>query len=612
MSTYLNHKVNFEELQKFSKDAGLRDYQIASKRRIYTAWQTCRGVMLQMPTGTGKTVLFTDIVKDLCLYGKRHNTDIKVLILAHKRELIAQISDTLERHHISHGIIMSQNIERKGRIVQVGSVPTLNRRLERWEDNDFDFIIIDEAHHVKAKSYKEIIKLYPNAKILGVTATPYRLNGAGFRPEFDKLVLSWPISKFIQLGYLCDFRYHSISSGSLLQAEINQMKIDDKGDYIDADMMSVMNRPNIRAEIVNTYLKFAKGKKGIVYTVNQDHNKCLKQQFKDAGIRVEMIDSKTPQEDRDEIVEKFRKGQFDILCNVNIFSEGFDCPDVEFIQLARPTRSLAMYLQQVGRGLRPSGGKKLIILDNVGLYNRFGFPDRNIDWRTYFEGSDHIEDYDIHFEPSSEDIPRDIIPIDEGHEEVFMLYETDNGNLHSIDNNRIINQFDIEDEIDTATTKAEQEYHQRQYLIDYCKEHNYTIPQEILDDAEKYRLECNPIVHIKKNIENCIQSNFDKSQYVDFYFNTDDGLEQEIEDINVQISDIENELEEIEQTIEGYTSYIKCSPPDDLVLKKESCLQIINECNNKLAFLEAIEERFYLLSKYKFTATFINGVLHIE
>ncbi len=612
-SNHLNHKVDFEQLFKDSKNAGLRDYQIASKRRIYTAWQTCRSVMLQMPTGTGKTRLFADIVKDLCLWGKRHQTEIKILILAHKRELIDQISDTLEDHHIAHGIIMSQHRQVASRSIQVGSVPTLNRRLDKWGDNDFDIIIIDEAHHVKAKSYRDIIKLYPEAKILGVTATPYRLNGAGFRPEFDKLVISWPIREFIRRGYLSDFTYCSIVQDSLLQTEISQMKIDDKGDYMDAEMMNVMNRPNIRAEIVNTYIKFAKGKKGIVYTVNQDHNKCLKEQFESVGIRAEMIDSKTPKDERDKIVGQFRRERFDVLCNVNIFSEGFDCPDVEFIQLARPTRSLAMYLQQVGRGLRPSNGKRLIVLDNVGLVHCFGLPDVNRNWRAYFEGKNYVEEIDLQHGMSNEDMPRDIIPIEEGHEEVVMLYETD-GEQVKTEEDSIYEQLNLEDEIDIAITKAEQEYRQREFVINYSRDNGYDIPQKLMEDFEKYKTESKPTLHIKKNVEDYIAKHFNKSQYVNFVFSMDDkdSLEEEMEKIILQKDNIQDELEEINQTISGYTTYIKSTPPNDLIINKEKCLKKLKVCDGKLEFLLAIEKRFRLLSKYDFKVIFAKGQLIVE
>jgi hypothetical protein len=186
-----------------------------------------------------------------------------------------------------------------------------------------------------------------------------------------------------------------------------------------------MDKDEIRAGIVDAYLRYARGKKGIVYTINRDHNVHVCSKFAERGINAVAIDSKTPPDERKQMVADFKSGKIDIICNVNIFSEGFDCPDVEFIQLARPTKSLSMYLQQVGRGLRPAEGKeKLIIIDCVGLYNRFGFPSARRKWRHHFEGRD--VDYTPHSGFGSlED--RDVIFMDdyeEGDEEVEILHSS--------------------------------------------------------------------------------------------------------------------------------------------------------------------------------------------
>ena len=429
LSGVVNNPVKDNAAIDFSKlnpeaDTTLRDYQTDNKRKIYEAWRTCRSVMLQMPTGTGKTRLFVSIARDLFNYGVNRKKAVKILFLAHRKELIEQISDHLGRkYNLAHGLIMSQSLEQKKFPMQIGSVPTLTRRLQRWDDKDFDVIIIDEAHHVKAKSYKKIIDLYPNAKILGVTATPYRLNGAGFRPEFDELIVSPSVAEFIKSGYLSEYEYYSIKPNSLLQKAIDHMKLDFEGDYKESEMMGVMDRDHIRAGILATYQKFASGKKGIVYTISKDHNTHLAAAFNKAGIVSAAIDSDTPKEKRDELVQKFKRGEIQVLFNVNIFSEGFDCPDVEVIQLARPTKSLAMYLQQVGRGLRPHDSKeKLIILDNVGLFNKFGFPSARRKWRYHFEGKPVDES------PASNLIENDenrvVKPIYEGDEEIEMLHDS--------------------------------------------------------------------------------------------------------------------------------------------------------------------------------------------
>lgn len=437
------------------KDTTLRDYQVDNKKKIYEAWKSCRSVMLQMPTGTGKTRLFVSIARDIFDYGASIKKAFKVLILAHRKELIEQISDHLgNKYRLAHGLIISQNIEQKKYSMQVGSVPTLNRRLERWEDKDFDVIIIDEAHHVKAKSYKKIIDMFPKAKILGVTATPYRLNHAGFRPEFDDLIVSPSVAEFIKRGYLCEYDYYSIRPNSELQKEIDQMKLDFEGDYKESEMMDVMDRDFIRADILDAYQRYAGGKKAIVYTINRSHNVHLAEKFKAAGIVSASIDSETPKEKRDELVGKFRRGEIQVLFNVNIFSEGFDCPDVEVIQLARPTKSLSMYLQQVGRGLRPAEGKeRLLILDNVGLYNKFGFPSARRKWRYHFEGQDVDESPSAHRMDRDEE--REVKDIFEGNEEVEMLHTSVEEEVQSSALDSIIRDYK-ENFISYASQKLDQ------------------------------------------------------------------------------------------------------------------------------------------------------------
>ncbi|MGL5705923.1 MAG: DEAD/DEAH box helicase [Tannerellaceae bacterium] len=383
-----DHKVDFSQLNA-AADTTLRPYQVDNKARIYDFWHTGRSVMLQMPTGTGKTRLFVSIVKDLHNWSRQNNTNVKVLLLAHRKELIQQIAQNVNiKYNLSHGIIAAQSPEQREYDIQIGSVPTLTRRLEGWSDKDFDVIIIDEAHHVKADSYNRILQEYPNAKILGVTATPYRLNGAGFRQEFEQLIVSDPVSEFIKKGYLCQYDYFSITPDSNTQKAIESIsKFALDGDYLDSALAEVIDTEGVRTNIVHTYLNYANGKKGLVYTINRAHNEHVCKLFNAKGIAAKAIDSQTDLRERQAIVEAFRNGEFQVLCNVNIFSEGFDCPDVEFIQLARPTKSLSMFLQQIGRGLRVADNKpKAIFLDNVGLYNRFGLPSATRNWQKHFDG----------------------------------------------------------------------------------------------------------------------------------------------------------------------------------------------------------------------------------
>lgn len=403
-------------------DETLRPYQVTGKKEIYRAWDTCRTVLFQMPTGTGKTRLFSSIIKDIRRLWQEDKVVRRVLVLAHRTELIQQIDETLSfKYGISHGIIKSGVEETWNRTVQVASVQTIIRRLDKWTAKDFAYIIIDEAHHAVSSTYMKICKQFPEAKILGVTATPCRLSGDALRKLFGVLVVSQPINKFIEQHYLSAYSYYSIKPESHVQRDLDSIShFNIEGDYAEADMMRVIDNNKVRANIVEAYQKHAQGKKGIIYTINQEHNKHICEAFEKIGVKIKAIDSKTPAEERKNTVAQFRSGKIDIICNVNIFSEGFDCPDIEFIQLARPTCSLAMYLQQVGRGLRPHPkGIPATILDNVGSYNKFGLPSANRQWRRHFEGQgQRVTKSSIATGLGS----REKRKIDEGDEEMVLIF----------------------------------------------------------------------------------------------------------------------------------------------------------------------------------------------
>ena len=371
-------------------DRTLRDYQQEAKKQIFESWEDCDNVMFQMPTGTGKTRLFTSIISDIKAWSIINQEDARVLIIAHRVELIEQISESLNRYKVSHGIIAGGHERNIQAQVQVASIQTITHRanIEVARSLPIRFIIIDEAHHSTANSYKKLWDLYPSAKKLGVTATPWRMNHQGFAKIYDKLILSRSIKEFIEQGWLSPYCFYSIGSGSKVTQEINSIdEFDIEGDYKISALEKTIDQSAIRAQLLDSYLKFAKGKKGIIYSISRKHSDHICAEYKAKGVNIVRIDRETPREERRLYVQKFRKGQIDIIVNVDIFSEGFDCPDIEFIQLARPTKSLVKYLQQVGRGLRPVNGKgKCIILDNVGSYLEFGLPDANRDWYSDFIG----------------------------------------------------------------------------------------------------------------------------------------------------------------------------------------------------------------------------------
>ena len=367
----------------------LRDYQQEMLERLHDAWEEQQSVMVQMPAGTGKTHLMAAVIRENMAHG--------VLIVAHRVELIGQISQTLESFGIEHGIVdrTTLDLDRKTKEhkVVVASIQTLARRMATANyANDKNFrpqlVIIDEAHHAVAKTYRLLWEMWPEAKFLGLTATPCRLNGTGFTDLFDTLLESYSIQEFIDRGWLSDFEYVSVTPENWMVERIAGLKKRGAdGDYQMKEMATVMDSQESIAHLYQSYLKFTRGKKGIVYAISREHAQHISDYYVNHGVKCCWIEAMTPAEERQRLVDAYRQGEIDVIVNVDIFSEGFDCPEVEFIQLARPTLSLTKYLQQVGRGMRPVPFKDYVtILDQVGLYQMFGLPTEERDWNGMFRG----------------------------------------------------------------------------------------------------------------------------------------------------------------------------------------------------------------------------------
>ena len=375
------------------KDITLRDYQQLAKEEIFSKWNRVDNILYQMPTGTGKTRLFTSIIRDISIWGLRHNINYRILIIAHRSELIEQSSRSLDKYRIKHGVLAGTMKDKRDltQVIQVASIQTITHPANQCliDDLKFDFIIIDEAHHAVANSYQKLWDYCPDAKKLGVTATPWRMNNSGFAQIFDAYIPSMSIKDFIQKGWLATYQYYSIPTSSELVKSIESIReFDIEGDYKNSALVEVCDTSKIRAQLYDSYEKNVLGKKGIIYSISREHSEHICLQYRSRGVAIENIDSKTPAKVREKVIQAFRNGEIDIIVNVDIFSEGFDCPDIEFIQLARPTKSLVKYIQQVGRGLRKNGDKKCIILDNVGMYSRFGLPDEERDWESFFYGEE--------------------------------------------------------------------------------------------------------------------------------------------------------------------------------------------------------------------------------
>ena len=410
----------------------LFDYQEDMKERIEKALRLHRSVMAQMPTGTGKTVLLASVVESFL----REHSNCNVWIVAHRRELVSQIKDTLNKFLLNFSFskitpslftikegstshpdpltLRGEGGNRPTRCseplrskvggpskvspdclsasafnvpIKAVSIQWLSKHYDEIEEEP-GMIVIDEAHHALAKTYKEMWDRFPKAKFLGLTATPCRLNGKGFTDLFDVLVQSWSVPEFISKGRLATYDFVSIKSDGVTQRLIDSLqKRGADGDYQNKEMDMLLNKKPSIERLYQSLEEFGKDRKGIVYAINISHAQKITKLYQENGVKAIAIDSKTPATERQQDIEAFKKGDIQVLVNVDIFSEGFDCPDVEFVQLARPTLSLAKYLQMVGRGLRVAKGKKnCVIIDNVGLYRVFGLPSQVWNWNAMFEG----------------------------------------------------------------------------------------------------------------------------------------------------------------------------------------------------------------------------------
>lgn len=361
------------------KEIKLFDYQEDMKERIEKALRLHRSVMAQMPTGTGKTYLLTAVIDSFVSNNPKEN----VWIVAHRRELVSQIDETVRKFHSYSASNTSSLLSS----VKAMSIQWLMRHYDEIEEEP-GMIVIDEAHHALAKTYKEMWERFPKAKFLGLTATPCRLNGKGFTDLFDVLVQSWAVPEFINKGRLATYDFVSIKSDGVTQRLIDSLqKRGADGDYQNKEMDMLLNKKPSIERLYRSLEEYGKDRKGIVYAINISHAQKITKLYQEHGVKAIAIDSKTPAMERQQDIEAFKKGDIQVLVNVDIFSEGFDCPDVEFVQLARPTLSLAKYLQMVGRGLRVAKGKKnCVIIDNVGLYRVFGLPSQVWNWNAMFEG----------------------------------------------------------------------------------------------------------------------------------------------------------------------------------------------------------------------------------
>lgn len=347
----------------------LRDYQERAIEGVRDSFrQGNKRTLLVSPTGSGKTLMFSYISAGMAKNDKR------IVIIAHRRELIKQISGALKNVGVRHGILVGGSIGIPKANVIVASVFTLARRLARFPAPDL--LIGDEAHHFTPDStWGKVVKAFPKARVLGVTATPERLDGKGLGLLFDDMVMGPTVAELTEQGFLSPAEVYAPSKPDLSRVRTRM------GDYVTADIEGEMDRPSITGSAVAHYTKLAAGRRAVAFCVSVKHAKDVAEDFRLAGYSASHIDGTMDDVERDGVLAKFETGEIQILTSCDLISEGFDLPAIEVAILLRPTKSLSMYLQQVGRAIRPSPGKeKTIVLDHCGNTATHGFIDEHREW----------------------------------------------------------------------------------------------------------------------------------------------------------------------------------------------------------------------------------------
>jgi len=354
----------------------LRGYQTAAVESIRRSIQTGhRKPVMVMPTGAGKSCVFAEIIRLALGKGNR------VLWLVHRRNLVLQMRDTLRDFGIDAGVIMSGVEADVYKPVQVSTIQTLIRRLKLadLEFNRFfvdaDIVMIDEAHRAVSKSYIDVINLYREKILIGCTATPMRADGRGLGQVFDDIVDVIGVKELTDEGYLSKARYFVPSEPDLAKLKIVM------GDYQVKELSKRMNKPRLVGGIVTHWFKYAEDRQTIVFCVDVKHAISVKNEFIKCGVQAYHLDARSSDDERDYAFNQMEKCNIKVITNVALYIEGLDCPNVSCVVMARPTKSMGLYRQCIGRGLRPAKGKvDTIIIDHGGVVYEHGFVDEQIVW----------------------------------------------------------------------------------------------------------------------------------------------------------------------------------------------------------------------------------------
>lgn len=337
--------------------------------------------ILCLPTGAGKTFVASMIVRMALAKNNR------VLFIAPRRELIFQASKAFSAEGIHNGIIMA-GVRPTRSNVQIASKDTINARAiknDHIEMPEADLVIVDEAHLSITETYSKILEHYSGKVVIGLTATPARGDGKGLGEFYDDLIAPVSIKQLTEDGFLSDVRYFAPS-----EPDLRGLKVQG-GDYVKGELGKVMDKPELVGDIVKNWKRLANGKKTVVFCTTMAHGRHVCEEFNQAGIKAEHIDSETPKDERAEILERIESGETTVVTNVFVMSYGLDIPSLECAVLARPTKNISLYLQTVGRVLRTHEGKDhALVIDHSGAVKENGFVDDYQPWS--LDGSDTVKE----------------------------------------------------------------------------------------------------------------------------------------------------------------------------------------------------------------------------
>jgi len=342
----------------------LRPYQQNALDRIREAFRNKKNkVMVCSPTGSGKGVMLSSIINSAASKGT------KVLFLVHRTEILFQVSDYMDHYAIPHGIIKAGEVYDPRHNVDLASVQTMVRRIKHKDFGHYDMVVVDEAHHSTAATYIEIIEKYAPKLLIGFSATPCRKSGMGLGALYNELIVVATMADLVDQGYLVPVRYFAPFEPDLKGIKITA------GDYNEKQLSMAMMQGAITANIVEKWKQLGEGRQTVCFTTTVAHSVAVCERFRSEGIPAEHVDGATDSEERKEILRRYARGEFKILCNCAVFTEGVDIPSISCVIMARPTKSIVMYLQCVGRGMRLAEGKDDCIAAGTKILTQHGLID---------------------------------------------------------------------------------------------------------------------------------------------------------------------------------------------------------------------------------------------